>query len=67
MYQSLEEAKAGAAKVAKTAKEHGIATAFEVVSNSRKELIVQPFGMHTLFKSHKLLHVEPIPADRGAA
>lgn len=41
--------------------------AFEVVRNARGSLNVQPFGMHALFKSHRLLHVEPLPHGPRAA
>jgi hypothetical protein len=35
--------------------------AFEVVLNSRKEIIVQPLGYHKHFASHKFLQAVPVP------
>ena len=37
--------------------------AFEVVvtRHGKGSLVVQPFGMHALFKSHRVLHVVPLP------
>jgi hypothetical protein len=59
--KTLDDAKVMAARIAKWAKERGHPTAMEVVLDSKKRLNVQPFGMHAMFKTHKLLHVEPIP------
>lgn len=64
---TLEQAKTQAAELARFSKDRGTPCAFEVVKLARKTadgqiFNVQPFGMHALFKSHKLLHVEPIPA-----
>lgn len=59
--KTLDGAKKLAAQLAAFSKERGSPVAFEVVQTSKKKLEVQPFGMHALFKTHKLLHVEPIP------
>lgn len=63
---TLEQHIAQAKDLAAYAKEHGIPCAFEVVKLARKtvdgeQFNVQPFGMHAMFKSHKLVHVEAIP------
>lgn len=60
--KTLDEAKALARQLAEFGKTTDHPCAFEVVKTRSKPFEVQPFGMHALFKSHKLLHVEPIPA-----
>lgn len=60
MEMTLEQAKDMAARLVKHSCDQGSPVAMEVVK-TKKEINVQPFGMHALFKSHKLLHVEPIP------
>lgn len=55
-----------AKQLAVYAKERGLPCAFEVVKLARRTVDgdiynVQPFGMHAMFKSHKLVHIEPIP------
>lgn len=63
-YATLEEAKQMAHKLARFAKDTApTPCAFEVVKTASGKLEVQPFGLHSLFKTHKLLHVEPIPKD----
>lgn len=59
------QAIAQARQLARLAKDNGHPVAFEVVArnNGRGPIEVQPFGMSALFKSHKVLHVEPIPKD----
>lgn len=64
---TLEQAKQSAKEIAAHAKASGAPCAMEVVATKSKPFVVQPFGMHTLFKSHKLLHVEPIPGGEVAA
>lgn len=59
---TLQNAIDQAAKLARYAKDNQTPTAFEVVK-TRQGYEVQPFGMHRLFKTHKLIHVEPIPAN----
>lgn len=59
---TFEEAKDLARKFALFASENGAPCAFEVVQ-IKKRYEVQVFGTHALFKSHKLLHVEPIPSN----
>lgn len=61
--KTFEEAKTQAAQIARLAKDMGDPVAMEVVKTKSKPFVVQPFGMHALFKSHTLLHVEPIPKD----
>lgn len=60
--KSLEDAKAVAKRMAQYAKDSGAPVAMEVVKTKTEPFHIQPFGMHALFKSHKLLYVEPIPA-----
>lgn len=57
LQQAIEQAR----QLAAFAKSQNTPTAFEVVKTKSGDLRVQPFGMHTLFKTNKLLHVEPIP------
>jgi hypothetical protein len=57
---TLQEAIKQAKEIAAYAKSIGDPVAMEVVKTKTK-IVIQPFGMHALFKSHKLLHVEPIP------
>ena len=59
--QTLEQGKQLAKHMARMAKDKGVPCAFEVVRTKSKPIDVQPFGMHAMFKSHHLLHVEPIP------
>lgn len=59
--QTIEQAKEIAKKMAIYAKETGNPCAFEIVRTKSKQFNIQPFGMHKLFKTHVLLHVEPIP------
>jgi hypothetical protein len=63
--RTLEQSIKMAKDIAIYSKQSGIPTAMEVVKtrpNVDGEIYnVQPFGMHCLFKSHKLMHVEPIP------
>lgn len=66
----LEQRKQEAARLARFAKDKGVPCAFEVVRLARRTVegeifIVQPFGGHAIFKTHKLMHVEPIPADEA--
>lgn len=60
---TLEQGIASAKSMVKFACERGVPCAWELVrtKNGRGAFEVQPFGMHAMFKSHKLLHVEPIP------
>ena len=64
--ETEQEARDMAKQLAKWAKDSGQPCAFEVVKTkpNKSGLVfnVQPSGMHSLFKSHKLIHVEPIPA-----
>lgn len=64
--KTLDACKAEAKALAQFAKEQGHPCAFEVVSRKKDKegeiYTIQPFGMHALFKSHKLVHVEPIPS-----
>lgn len=62
--QTIQQAIDQARQLAAFARQKGDPVAFEVVK-TKNGFEVQPFGMHTLFKSHKLIHVEPIPG--GAA
>lgn len=64
--KTLEDAKQSAKDSAAWWKAQGQPCAMEVVSTKTVRFQIQPFGMHTLFKSHKLLHVEPIPSDVAA-
>ena len=59
--ETLDQAKEVAKRMAQHAKDAGAPCAFEVVQTKRKPFEVQVFGTHALIKSHKLLHVEPIP------
>ena len=65
--KTLTQAIQMAKDIAAYAKTNGVPTAMEVVQtrpNVDGEIYnVQPFGMHAMFKSHKLMHVEPIPAE----
>lgn len=60
---TLDEAKQEAKQIVAYAKGTAFEVAMEVAINSKKEYVVQPFGIHALFKSHKLVHVEPIPQE----
>ena len=60
--QTLDEAIQVAKRMAAHAKSQGVPCAFEVVKTKTKPFEVQVFGTHALVKSHKLLHIEPIPA-----
>lgn len=57
---TLDAAIGQAQQLAAYAKKQGVPCAWEVVKTTRG-LVVQVFGTHALFKTHKLLHVEPIP------
>lgn len=62
-YPTLPEAVAMAQQMARFAKDQmPEPCAFEVVK-TRKGFDVQPFGMHALFKTQTLVHVEPIPQE----
>lgn len=64
-HPTLEAAKAEAARlVAFMVANPDVTTpcALEVVKTGRGVIEVQPFGLHALFKSHKVLHIEPLPA-----
>jgi len=56
----LEKAKQEALALVNHSVDIGKPVAFEVV-RTKTRIEVQPFGMHALFKSHELLHVEAIP------
>lgn len=60
--RTIDEAKQVAKALAKHAKDAGVPCAFEVVKTPKNPFQVQVFGTHTTVKSHKLLHIEPIPA-----
>lgn len=60
--KTLDDAKVVAKQMAEFAKKNGVPCAMEIVKTKGEPFHIQPFGMHSLFKSHKLLHVEPIPA-----
>lgn len=69
--KTLEQASRDADQLANYSVHFGQPCAFEVVQLARKTsdgelLLVQPFGMHTLFKTHKLLYVAPIPGRVAA-
>ncbi len=63
---TLNEAKDQAKQIVLYSVDAGAPVAMEVAKDSKGRFVVQPFGMHTLFKSHKLLHVEPIPEGARA-
>lgn len=66
---TLEQGIESAKSMVKFACDRGVPCAWELVrtKSGNGKFEVQPFGMHALFKSHKLLHVEPIPeSHRGA-
>lgn len=61
-FNTLEQAIEQAAKLARYAKDHQCPMDVEVVK-TRQEFNIQPAGMHKLFKTHKLMHVEFIPEN----
>jgi hypothetical protein len=71
MAKTLEQAKAEAHQLAAYAATTQQPCAFEVVKLARKTVDgeiyrVQPFGLHAIIRSNKLLHIAPIPDEVAA-